>query len=320
MAPSSTIPPRFANSSASWAVKIFGWVECLVIAPSLFPRRAGDRVKTDRRDALKLARLLRSGDLTPVWIPKEEDEALRDLVRARAAAKTDLLRARHRLTKLLLGKGIVPPTGTRAWTAKYRRWLDTVDFTHRPAHVVFADYRREVEAAEARVRRLETELWVCAEHCGQIRTVAGLQALRGVGFISAVTIVAEAGDLRRCRGARQFMSYTGVVASEHSSGSSTYRGPITHTGNARLRHILGEAAHHYRHPPSRQGALKQRQEGLPSNVVDLAWKAQHRLHHRYRHLSSRLGRPKALTAVSRELAGFVWALGNLVRAEEIEAA
>lgn len=286
-------------------------IECVVAAPSLMPRPTGERVKTDRRDALLLARLLRSGDLTPVWIPDEAQEALRDLVRARADAKVDLLRARHRLAKFLLRKGIAPSFRTKLGSLKYQAWLRQLRFPSAEEETVFQDYGSMVEQAVQRVRRLESELCRAAEHSPHLSLIAALQCLRGIAFLTAVTVVAEAGDLRRFKGARQFMAYTGLIPSEHSSGEAVHRGPITKTGNALLRHVLGEAAHHARHRPRVNGALRQRQAGVPAELVQLAWNAQQRLHLRYRHLSARLGRPRALTAVARELAGFVWALGQL---------
>ena len=289
-------------------------VDSKVVAPSLIPRAAGDRVKTDRRDAVRLARLLRGGDLVPVWIPDDEHEALRDLVRTRADAKVDLLRARHRLSKFLLRRGLVPPPGIKAWSLKHQAWVNSLTFTEPAAEVVFHDYRRQVEAAVERVRRLESELTHYAQSSPHLALIAALQSMRGIALVTAVTIVAEAGDLRRFKTPRQFMAYTGLVPSEHSSGASTHRGRITKTGNNNLRHVLGEAAHHSRHQPRVAGALKQRQDGVPQDIVDLCWKAQQRLHLRYRHLSARIGRPKALTAVARELAGFVWALGQRMEA------
>jgi len=289
-------------------------VDSRVVAPSLIPRAAGDRVKTDRRDALRLARLLRSGDLVPIWIPDHEHEALRDLVRTRADARVDLLRARHRLTKFLLRRGLVPPPGIKAWSLKHQAWIKSLTFAEPAAEVVFHDYRRQVEAGEERVRRLESELAHYAQGSPHLPLIAALQSMRGIALVTAVTIVAEAGDLRRFKTAGQFMAYTGLVPSEYSSGASTHRGRVTKTGNANLRHVLGEAAHHARHQPRVAGALKQRQDGVPKDIVDLCWKAQQRLNMRYRHLSSRIGRPKALTAVARELAGFVWALGQRMEA------
>lgn len=294
-------------------------VECIVVAPSLIPRRAGDRVKTDQRDAITLARLLRSGDLTPVWIPGPEDEALRDLVRARFDAKADLLRARHRLSKFLLRQGIRPPAGTRAWSAKHRAWLGKLQFPMTANRVTFDDYRSVVATAEERVRRLELELRRCAPESRQAALVAALQTLRGVGFISAVTIAAEVGDMARFRNAPAFMAYTGLVASEHSSGQTRRQGGITHAGNSSIRHVLVQAAHNARRVPHRSWAQQQRQAGLPPDLVELGWRAQTRLHHRYRHLAARVGVPKAVVAVARELAGFVWAIGLRMN-QEVAAA
>jgi len=284
-------------------------VECMVVAPSLVPIRSGDRVKTDRRDALKLARLLRSGDLTPVWVPDEEHEAFRDLVRARADAKVDALRAKHRLSKFLLRRGVRPPHGVRAWTERHWSWLGQIRLEEPSAQIVLADYLSVVRAAEERVRRLHAALHTAVPDRHR-PLVAALQAVRGIAFLTAATIVAEVGDLRRFASAPQFMAYVGVVPSEYSSGASRHRGRITKAGNAMLRHVLVEAAHHSRLQPRVGTTLRARQQAAPAAVVELSWRAQVRLHHRYRHLSARLGRPKAVTAVSRELAGFVWAVGQ----------
>jgi transposase len=293
-------------------------IECMVVAPSLIPKRPGDKVKTDRRDALKLARLLRSGDLTPVWVPDEAHEALRNLVRARADAKADQLRAKHRLSKFLLRRGCWPPIGVRNWSVRHFQWLRQFHFEHAPDQIVFADYLAEVTAAGERLKRLETALHQCAQSSSQVALIRALQAFRGIGFLTAVTIVAEAGDLRRFRTAPQFMAYAGIVPSESSSGSKQHRGSITKTGNSLLRHVFGEAAHHARHAPRVAGTLKQRQADVPREMVDLSWRAQVRLHTRYRHLSARIGAHKALTAIARELAGFIWAAGQLL--QEVPAA
>jgi transposase len=287
-------------------------VECMVVAPSLIPVRPGDKVKTDRRDALKLARLLRSGDLTPVWVPDQEHEALRNLVRARADAKVDQLRAKHRLSKFLLRQGYCPPVGVRNWSKRYFTWLRQLPFEQVGDQIVFADYLAEVTAASERVERLEAALHSCAQTTTKVPLIRALQAFRGIGFLSAVTIVAEAGDLRRFATAPQFMAYTGAVPSESSSGGKHHRGSITKTGNSLLRHVFGEAAHHARHAPRVGESLKQRQVDVPRSVVDLAWRAQLRLHYRYRHLGGRIGPHKATTAVARELAGFIWAVGRLL--------
>jgi len=287
-------------------------VECMVVAPSLIPTKPGDRIKTDRRDAAKLARLRRSGDLTPVWVPDEAGEALRDLVRDRADALEDLLRAKHRLAKFLLRRGIHPPTGTRAWSRAHEAWLNRLTFGHRADQVVFTDYWAVVRDATARLKRLEVALVACAADDPRAELLAALQALRGIGFLSAVTIVAEAGDLRRFPTARQFMAYVGLVPSEYSSGSSRHRGRITKTGNRLIRHVLGQAAHNAHYRPNVSGALRARQRAVPPAVVELDRRAQARLHQRYRHLTGRIGRNKAVIAVARELAGFVWALGQLI--------
>jgi transposase len=293
-------------------------IQCIVVAPSLIPKQPGNKVKTDRRDALKLARLLRSGDLTPVWIPDEAHEALRSLVRARADAKADQLRAKHRLSKFLLRQGCWPPIGVRNWSKRYFTWLHQLEFEHRPDRIVFADYLAEVNSAGERIKRLEAALYDCAQSSSQVALIRGLQAFRGIGFLSAVTLVAEAGDLRRFRTAPQFMAYAGIVPSESSSADKQQRGPITKTGNSLLRHVLGEAAHHARQAPRVTSKVKQRQAELPQEIVELAWRAQVRLHTRYRHLSGRIGAQKALTAIARELAGFIWAAGHVL--QEVPAA
>ena len=191
-------------------------------------------------------------------------------------------------------------------------------FEHRADQVVFAEYLAEVVAASERIKRLEAALRECAPTTRHASLIVALQAFRGIGFLSAVTLVAEAGDLRRFPTAPQFMGYTGAVASEDSSGSKQHRGRITRTGNRALRHILGEAAHHARHAPCLSDELKRRQKHVPQPVVDLAWRAQLRLHARYRHLAWRIGPHKAIMAVARELAGFVWAVGLIV--QEVPAA
>jgi len=294
-------------------------IACMVVAPSLIPVRPGDKVKTDRRDALKLARLLRSGDLTAVWVPDREHEALRNLVRARADAKSDELRAKHRLNKFLLRLGIQPPVGMRNWSQRYFQWLRKVELEHLADRVVFADYLAEVTAAGERIKRLEAALRECAASSEQVALIHALQAFRGIGFLSAVSIVAEAGDLHRFRTAPQFMAYVGAVPSESSSGSKQHRGSITKTGNSLLRHVFGEAAHHARHAPRVGVTLKHRQLEVPPPIIELAWRAQLRLHSRYRHLSARIGTHKTLTAVARELAGFVWAVSRVLD-EQVPAA
>lgn len=285
-------------------------VETIVAAPSLVPRRSGDRVKTDSRDALALARLLRSGDLTPVWVPDQEHEALRNPVRARYVAKADLLRAQHRVVKLLLREGVQGPPGIKAWSARWRAWLNQLQLTQPHSQLVLEDYRSEVSRQRERLRHLERELANAAASDRHLHTITALQALRGIGLLTAVTIVAEAGDLRRFANAPALMSFAGLVGSEHSSGGSRRQGGITKTGNAKLRHVLIQAAHNARYTPNSNLQLRRRLAGAPADLVDLSWRAQERLHRRYWHLQRRLGGGKAFTAVARELAGFVWAVGQ----------
>jgi transposase len=289
-------------------------ISCMVVAPSLIPVRPGERIKTDGRDASKLARLLRSGDLTPVWVPDEAHEALRDLVRARDDAKADQLRAKHRLSKFLLRRAIAPPVGVRPWSRAHDAWLDGLTFEQAADRVVLEHYVAVVREAAERVKRLEVALAQCAAASPQAELLAALQALRGIGFLTAVTIVAEAGDLRRFPTARHFMAYVGLVPSEHSSGDSRRRGHITRTGNRLMRHVLGQAAHNARYRPNVSSGLRARQRLVSPAVIELDRRAQARLHQRYRHLSRRIGTNKTIIAVARELAGFVWAAGQLVPA------
>ena len=287
-------------------------VHCDVVAPTLVPVKAGDRVKTDRRDAQKLARSYRSGDLTAVWVPDAAHEALRDLVRAREAAKKDQLRARHRLQKFLLRRGLQPPEGIKAWTLKHLDWVKTLRLEQFALDVTLLDYVTEVDRARERIERLERAIDQAVETApAAIRAVVdALQSLRGVARLSAATIVAEVGQLSRFPKPRQLMGYTGAVPSEHSSGGSVRRGAITKTGNAHLRRILVEAAWAYRYRPNVGSELRHRQAGASEEVKAIAWKAQHRLHHRYSRLSAR-GKTKQhiVTAIARELAGFIWAVG-----------
>jgi transposase len=275
--------------------------------------KAGDRVKTDRRDALRLAASLRAGDLTEVWVPDAAHEALRDLVRAREAAKKDQLRARHRLGKFLLRQGRRAPDRLKAWTVGYVDWIrGQVRFEELAQQVTLEDYLGEVDHAGQRIARLEKAIDEAVELAPEsMRTVVeALQALRGVRKITAVTIVSEVGQLSRFAKARQLMGYSGAVASEHSSGQRTYRGRITKTGNAHLRRVLVEAAWSARYTPVLSKELRRRQEGLSAEVQEIAAKASHRLHARYRRLLAK-GKTKqqVVTAIARELLGFVWAIG-----------
>jgi transposase len=294
-------------------------VHCDVVAPTLVPVKAGDRVKTDRRDAVKLARSYRAGDLTPVWVPDATHEALRDLVRAREAAKKDQLRARHRLGKFLLRTGRRPSTAMKAWTQRHLEWVKTVHFDLAAQEATRLDYLHEVEHAADRITRLEQAIDEAVKSVPrQMRTVIeALQALRGIAQVSAVTLVAELGQLSRFATARQLMGYSGLVSSEDSSGPRTRRGAITKTGNAHLRRVVIEAAWAYRHRPGIGATLRKRQATVSPKVKDIAWKAQHRLHARYALLMAK-GKHKqqVVTAIGRELLGFIWAIGVNVESQE----
>jgi transposase len=298
-----------------WQLAQLG-VKCEVIAPTLVPMKAGDRVKTDRRDAERLARSYRSGDLTAVWVPDEASEALRDLVRAREAAKQDQLRARHRLSKFLLRVGRRPAPGMKVWTTLYLAWVRQIRFEQSAQQATLVDYLHEVDHMAERVKRLEQAITEAVKLASPAvrEVVKGLQALRGIAEISAVTIVAELGNITRFEGARQLMGYSGAVPSEDSSGQRTRRGSITKTGNAHLRRIVVEAAWSYRHRPAIGPRLRRRQETVPEPIKEIAWKAQVRLHKRYMKLQAGgKDHRKIVTAVARELLGFVWAIG--VKAE-----
>jgi transposase len=295
-----------------WQLTQLG-VDCTVVAPSLVPKKPGDRVKTDRRDALKLAHCHRNGDLTAVWVPDEASEALRDLVRQREAAKQDQLRARHRLTKFLLRTGQRPPLGLKAWTERYMRWLAQVRYAQPAQEVTRLDCMNEFEHMSARVARLEAAILEVIKQAPQAmqELIRGLQALRGVAHISAVTLAAELGNdiSSRFETARKLMGYSGAFPSENSSGKRIRKGAITKAGNAHLRRIVVESAWCYRHLPRVGEKLRKRHEGIPAEILEIVWKAQHRLHKRYRKLTL-AGKDlrKVMTAVARELLGFIWAI------------
>ena len=284
--------------------------DCQVIAPSLVPHKSGQAVKTDRRDALALAHFLRSGDLTRVWVPDEACEALRDLSRAREAAKAAELNARQQLSKFLLRHGR-RWTG-QAWTQKHLAWIRTQQFTQEAQRRVLADYLQAVEDAGQRIARLVADLEELAPQLAHLwPLIKALQALRGIALVSAVTLVAELGDLRRFGSAKQLMAYLGLTSKEHSSGLKQQRGGITKSGNRHARRILVEAAQHAQRLPAVSVALRKRRDGVAPAVVRIAETAQKRLYQRMLHLF-RAGkcRQKAVIAVARELAGFVWAIGQ----------
>ena len=283
--------------------------ECVVVAPSLIPRRPGERIKTDRRDAANLARLHRAGELTPVWIPDQAHEAVRDLVRARQAAVRALRQARQQLSGFLLRHG--HHYNRPAWTQMHRRWLAGLRFEQPAHHLVFEDYIATIEAATARRDRLEASIEAALPDWSLAPVVRALQALRGMALIAAATLAAELGDITRFENPRQLMAYLGLVPSEHSSGDSRRQGAITKAGNGSARRMLIEAAWSYRFPARISRELLLRQEGLTKPVRDTAWKAQERLCGRYRKLA-RAGKPPNVVtaAIARELAGFVWAIAK----------
>ncbi|WP_249413959.1 IS110 family transposase [Alteribacter keqinensis] len=284
-------------------------VQCDVIAPSLIPQRPGERIKTNRRNSIRLAQLYRAGELTPIYIPNSDDEALRDLVRAREDAKEDELRAKHRLSKFLLRNDIKPPKGVTKWTKKYRDWLDKLTLERSSLRVVFQEYYHQIKELEQRILRYEEEVKVQASEGVHAPMIQSLQALRGVALITATSLVAEVGSFRRFSTPGKFMSYVGLIPSEYSSGEKRQQGEITKTGNRHVRRLLIESAWSYRYKPAVKGELKKRQSGLSPAIQGISWNAQNRLHNKYFRLLSR-GKEsgKAITAVARELAGFIWAV------------
>lgn len=295
-----------------WQLTELG-VECEVVAPTLVPEKAGDRVKTDRRDAMKLARCLRAGELTKVWVPDPAHEALRDLVRAREAAKKDQLRARNRLSKFLLRAGRRPPDGTAPWSADHRDWLRALKFEHGARQATMVDYLGELDHVIDRVRRLEQAIDDALEQAPPLlrEIVAGLQALRGVAKLTATTLAIEIGDFSRFEHPTQLMGYAGITPSEYSTGKSKRKGAITKAGNPHLRRVLVESAWAYRHRPARSLAMKARTRSLPAPINEIGWKAQHRLCRRYAALQAK-GKPfgTVVTAIGRELLGFIWAIAT----------
>jgi transposase len=285
---------------------------CWVVAPSLIPKKAGDRVKTNRRDAIQLARLMRSGDLTPVYVPQVADEAIRDLSRAREDALRDLKTAKHRLKAFLLRHDI-RYTGQATWGPAHLRWLSEVVCPTPAQQIVFQEYVRAVTEHSERLGRLEQELQDCVQTWRLRPVVDALQALRGVQFTVAVTIVAELGDLTRFDKPSQLMSYLGLTPSEYSTGDHRHQGAITKTGNAHARRALIEGAWAYRYPAKVSRHLQLRLEKVPKAIQDISWKAQVRLCKRYRQLSARGKHAnRVVVAIARELSAFMWAIAQQV--------
>lgn len=292
------------------ALSVRGY-RCEVIAPSLIPRRPGDRVKTDRRDSVRLAELARAGELRAIWIPDPADEAIRDLARAREDAVAARTQARHRLKGFLLRHAVRYP-GKTAWTKSFYRWLGLLNVEHRAAQTAFTEYLLAVQAADERVARLTQALSTSIEGWRFAPVAAALRALRGIDTVSAVGLVAEIGDMKRFAHPRELMGYLGLVPSECSSGDRTHKGSITKTGNAHARRLLTEAAWNYRFTPRLGYRARARQEGLPDPIRAAAWKAQLRLTARFARLRARgVHINKVGVAVARELAGFIWAIARL---------
>ena len=285
---------------------------CDVIAPSMTPKRSGDRIKTDRRDAVTLARLYRSGELTPVYVPREDDEAMRDLLRCREDAVTATRKARQRLSAFVLRHGF-RYSGSRAWTVAHLRWLADIKMPHPAQQIALQEYIHSVEESAERIDRLTEQIMKLLPEWRMAPVVTALQALRGVAPVVASTMVVEIGDMRRFDNPRQLMAYLGLVPSENSSGQSTKRGGITKTGNGHARRALIEAAQAYSFPARVSRALRTRQEGLPREIKEISWKAQVRLCGRFRKLMARgKNRNRTVTAIARELSGFMWAIAKEV--------
>jgi transposase len=286
---------------------------CEVVAPSSIPKRSGDRVKTDRRDAILLARLARAGELSAVRVPDIADEAVRDLVRAREDAVRECRNARHRLKALLLRNGITY-AGKSAWTAAHLRWLATLKLAHAAQQIGFQEYLHAITEATARIARLEQAMRDALPDWTLKPLVQALQGLRGVQLVAAMTLVAELQDFMRFSNARQLMSYVGLVPGEHSSGPKRRQGSITKAGNSAARRMLVEMAWHYQHSARVSPVIAARQDQLTKAVTDIAWAAQLRLNAKFKRLlARRVMKTKAVVAVARELTGFVWAIGREVQ-------
>ena len=287
--------------------------ECVVVAPSLIPKRPGDKVKTNRRDAVGLARLLRANELAPVWVPDGRHEAMRDLTRARETAMLELRSKRQQVSALLLRQGRSYPESKKTWSKAHTSWLASQKFDYPEQRLVFEEMMLALRQAQERLERLEQAIRAAVPDWSLAEVVTGLMAMRGLDLISAATFLAEIGDLSRFQTSQQLMAYLGLVPSEESTGDTIKRGPITKAGNRRARRMLVECSWSYQHPP-RVGIVKQHKvDAAPPAVREIAWKAQCRLYRRYRALI-RKGKLKTvvITAIARELAGFIWAVSRQI--------
>jgi transposase len=284
-------------------------IDCQVVAPGLVPQRPGDRVKTDPRDARRLARLHAGGLLEPIYVPSPQQEAARDLVRAREDARLDRMRDRQRLSKFCLRHGRLLPT--TAWTVTRRKWLGEQRFEHAAEQITFDTYLHAVDLVDARIEQLERAIRETAEQEPWQELVCRLRCLRGVDTLTAVGLVAEIGDFSRFQGAEEFMAFVGLVPSEHSSGEHRRQGAITKVGNSHVRRLLVEAAWHARRRPKVSYELARRHRGQDTHAIERAWRCQQRLYNRWQRMAAR-GKPhqKIVVACARELAGFVWAIAT----------
>lgn len=285
-------------------------VRCEVIAPALIPRRAGKKIKTDRIDARNLARLHRAGELTAIRVPTPAEEGLRELIRTREDLKDNRRRAQQRIKGFLLRQGRRFPGSDKGWTQQFDRWIHSQRFDEPAARLSFEHYLVARTAADAQLKQATDHIEAAASWPQIADMIARLRCLRGIDTVSAVTIAAEVSDFRRFPNAPSFMAFTGLVPSEHSSGHSEHRGPITKTGNRHVRRVLVEAAWTYRHRPNVGRGLSKRHQGQPPEALAYCWSAQLRLYSRYQKLSRRVHGNTAVVAIGRELSGFVWGLMN----------
>jgi transposase len=307
--------------------------ECVVVAPSLIPKRPGDKVKTNRRDALSLAKLLRADELTAVWVPDGRHEAMRDLTRARETAMLDLRTKRQHVSALLLRLGKPYPesrktktktstkTSTKTWTKAHLSWIAGQKLEQPQQRLVLEEMMLAIRQAQERLQRLEQAVAAAVPEWSLAPVVAALMAMRGIDLISATTLLAEIGDLLRFQTPPELMAYLGLVPSEQSTGGDVRRGPITKAGNRRARRMLVECSWSYQHPPRVGPAKQPKVDAAPPAVREIAWKAQCRLYRRYRALISK-GKLKtvAIVAIARELAGFIWAVARAASATRPAAA
>ena len=310
--------PRFVYEAGPCGYQLYRYLteqgfSCTVIAPSKIPRKSGERIKNDRRDATSLARLYRAGELTPVYVPDSEDEALRDLVRARDDAQKALRKSKQQLGAFLLRHNLIY-FGKTQWSSSHFNWIADITMEHPAQQIALQEYIDTIECSTKRVQRLTDQIRALSEQSRLAPLIKNLQAMRGVSLIVAATIAAELGDLQRFENPSQMMAYLGLVPSEHSSGNTVKRGAITKTGNSHVRRALIEAAQAYRLPARKSRIIRKRQENLAEEICEIAWKAQVRLCGRYKRLSATGKASNVIkTAIARELAGFSWAIAQEVR-------